>query len=42
MSELQSRTTHNGDEAKECSRLLAAILVRLVHRNPEEDWREVI
>lgn len=29
---IQSKTTHNGQEAEECSRLLTAILVDLYHR----------
>jgi ADP-ribosyl-[dinitrogen reductase] hydrolase len=28
----QSRTTHNGEEAMECCRLLALILIRLINR----------
>jgi hypothetical protein len=31
-SALQSLTTHNGLEAKECCRLLAALIVNLIQR----------
>ena len=31
-SGLQSRTTHNGEEAQECCRLLAALIVNLTNR----------
>ena len=41
-SGLSSRTTHNGQEAKECSRLLALILLRLINRKSEENWKEVL
>lgn len=32
VSAKQSRTTHNGDEAMECSRLLARIIIMLINR----------
>ena len=41
-SGLQSRTTHNGSEARECSRLLALILLRLINRKSDENWKEVL
>jgi ADP-ribosyl-[dinitrogen reductase] hydrolase len=36
-SACSSRTTHNGDEAKECCRLLSWILVRLFERKEGSD-----
>lgn len=33
ISAKQSRTTHNGDEARECSRLLARIIIKLINRD---------
>lgn len=32
-AEKQSRTTHNGDEAKECSKLMSLIIIRLINRS---------
>lgn len=42
MSGLSSRTTHDGDEAEECCRLFAKILVRLMNRPADSEWREVL
>lgn len=33
----QSKTTHNGDEASECCRLLTQILVNLINRKEEAE-----
>ena len=35
-SGLQSLTTHNGVEAQECCKLMADIIVSLIHRKPGE------
>ena len=34
-SGLQSLTTHDGDEAEECSKLMALLLVRLMNRKTD-------
>ena len=41
-SALQSLTTHQGQEARECSRLMALIIVRLTNRKPEDKWKDVL
>lgn len=38
----QSLTTHNGLEAKECSRLMTEIIVNLINRKKAEDGKEVL
>lgn len=40
-SGLSSKTTHNGEEASECCRLLALILVRLIRRG-DADWKDTL
>lgn len=41
-SGLQSLTTHNGNEAQECCRLMASIIVGLIHRKDEENPKELL
>lgn len=38
---LQSLTTHNGLEAKECCRLMNEIIIDLINRKEDEDWNDV-
>jgi ADP-ribosyl-[dinitrogen reductase] hydrolase len=42
VSAKQSRTTHNGDEARECSRLLARIIIKLISRDATQDPKAVL
>lgn len=42
VSAKQSRTTHNGDEARECSRLLARIIIKLINRDATQDPKAVL
>ena len=42
VSAKQSRTTHNGDEARECSRLLARIIITLMNRSSTADAKQTL
>ena len=42
LSGLSSRTTHNGEEAKECCRLLSFILIRLYKRKEDKSPKQVL
>ena len=41
-SGLSSRTTHNGAESEECCRLMANIIIALIHRPNNKDGKEVL
>jgi ADP-ribosylglycohydrolase len=38
----QSLTTHNGLEAKECSRLMTEIIISLIHRKEGQEPKDVL